>query len=125
MDSLVSTPRFGEILAAWHIRGSGERVAIVEERARMEHWWVVYRWYRGRWVLMGSFQSAGQLVPQTVGLYAEVVDVAVPVDAQQATRLVVEEDDRYLYWVVYGSVGYWTGILVVYSTYKEAYVIPI
>jgi hypothetical protein len=125
MDNLVSTPRVGEIVVAWHIRGSWELVAIVEERARMEHWWLVYRWYRGRWVLMGAFLSAGQLVLQAVGRYAEVVEVALPVDPQQTVRLVVEEDDRYLYWVVYGSLGYWTGILVVYSTYKEAYVVPI
>jgi hypothetical protein len=65
------------------------------------------------------------IVLQAVGRYAEVVEVALPVDPQQTVRLVVEEDDRYLYWVVYGSLGYWTGILVVYSTYKEAYVVPI
>jgi hypothetical protein len=36
MDDLVSLPRFGEIVAAWHIQGLGERVAVIEERARMD-----------------------------------------------------------------------------------------
>ena len=125
MDRLVSRPRFGEIRAAWHIQGLWEQVAVVEERTRVNHWWLVYRWMQDEWVLMGAFRSEGDLVPQTAARYAEVIDVALPVNPRQTTWLVVEEDERYLYWVVYGSVGNWSGILLTYSTYKEAYVVPI
>jgi hypothetical protein len=125
MDGLVSQPRFGEIVAAWQILGLGEQVAVVEERTRVDHWWLVYRWMQVGWVLMGAFRSEGDLVLRTVARYAEVVDVALPVDPRQASWLVVEEDERYLYWVVHGIVGNWSGILVTYLTYKEAYVVPI
>jgi hypothetical protein len=102
----------------------GEQVAIVEERARLDHRWLVYCWVQDRWVLMGTFRSEGNLVLQTVACYTEVVDVALPVNPRQTAWLVVKEDDRYLFWVVHGSVGNWSGILVMYSTYKEAYVMP-
>ena len=74
---------------------------------------------------MGVFRSDWELVLQTVPRYAEVVDVAVPVNPRGRTRLVVGEDDQFLYWVVYGSVGNWTGILMTYSAYKAAFVVPI
>ena len=125
MDRLVSRPRFGEIRAAWLIQGLGEQVAVVEERTRVNHWWLVYRWMQDEWVLMGAFRSEGDLVPQTAARYAEVIDVALPVNPRQTTWLAVEEDERYLYWVVHGSIGNWSGILLTYSTYKEAYVVPI
>jgi hypothetical protein len=125
MEDLVSVPRFGEIVAAWHIQGLGERVAVIEERARMDHWWVVYRRVQDRWVQMGAFHSVESLVLHTAPRYAEVVDVALPVNPRQANWLVVEEDERFLYWVVHGSIGNWTGILVTYSAYKNSFVVPI
>jgi hypothetical protein len=125
MEDLVSVPQFGEIVAAWHIQGLGKQVAVIEERARMNHWRLVYRRVQDRWVQMEAFYSVGSLVLQTAPRYAEVVDVALPVNPRQANWLVVEEDDRFLYWVVHGSVGNWTGILVTYSAYKDSFVVPI
>lgn len=125
MEDLLSLPCFGEIVAAWHIQGLGERVAVIEERSRTDHWWLVYRRVENRWVQMGAFFSVGSLVLQTAPRYAEVVDVALSVNPRQANWLVVEEDERFLYWVVHGSVGNWTGILVTYSAYKDSYVVPI
>ena len=109
----------------WQIQGLGEQVSVVDERARMNHWWLIYWLVHERWVLMGAFQSLGQLVLQTVPCYAEVVDVALPVNPRQTTRLVVEEDERFLYWVVHGLVGNWAGVLITYSAYKESFVVPI
>jgi hypothetical protein len=123
--SLQVQAHFGEIVAIWYIQGLGERVAVVEERARMNHWWIVHRFVQEGWIVMGAFHSDWELVLQTVPRYAEVVDVAVPVNPRQRTRLVVEEDERFLYWVVYGSVGNWTGILMTYSAHKATFVVPI
>jgi hypothetical protein len=58
--------QFGEIVAIWYIQGLGERVAVVEERARMDHWWLVYRFVQESWVVMGAFRSDWELVLQTV-----------------------------------------------------------
>ncbi len=74
---------------------------------------------------MGAFQSDWSLVLQTVPRYAEVVDVALSVNPRQPTWLVVEEDERFLYWVVHGTVGNWSGILIMYSTHKENFVVPV
>ena len=91
----------------------------------MNHWWIVHRFVQESWIVLGAFHSDWELVLQTVPRYAEVVDVAVTVNPRQRTRLVVEEDGQFIYWVVHGTVGNWSGILMTYSTYKESFVVPI
>ncbi len=41
---------------------------------------------------MGKFFSVGLVNPGTIPLFAEVVDVALPVDPLQTLKLIVEDD---------------------------------
>ena len=74
---------------------------------------------------MGMFVVDDELVLRTVPLFAEVTDVAVPVDPRQPFYLVVEEDENYLWWVVYWTQGFSVEVLVLFVSQREEFVVPL
>ncbi len=118
-------PRFGAIHGVWYIREGEELVAIVEEGSLHGHRWMLYHWVGGEWVNMGAFASAGRLIAHAAPLFAEVLDVAIPVDPVQAVQLVVEEGPDFRWWVVHGTALGWRRPIVAFAAPKLAFVVPI
>jgi hypothetical protein len=118
-------PMFGAIGRVWHVRNAVERVAIVEEVSAEGRWWVLYLMEDAGWLVMGTFVVDDERVLSTVPRFAEVVDVAVPVDGRHPFYLVVEEDEEYMWWVVYWTRSLSVGIHVVFVVRKEEYVVLI
>jgi hypothetical protein len=118
-------PRFGRIRGVWYIQENEERVAIVEEGGSRGHWWILYHQVRGDWVELGTFLSVGNLVAHAPSLFAEVRDVAIPVDPLYSMLLVVEDSSDVRWWVVHGTFAGWRGPLVVFAAPRQAFVVPI
>ncbi len=55
------------------------------------HWWMLHRWVMEEWVNMGAFVSASNMFAQTAPLFADVKDVAIPIDPVHDMFLVVED----------------------------------
>jgi hypothetical protein len=118
-------PRFGWILGVWYLQEGEERVAIVEEEGDHGRWWLLYHWVGNVWVNMGEFVSAVCMAVWTAPLFAEVVDVAIPVDPLQTVQLVVEEGYGFLWWVVYGTSWVLLGPILAFAAPRWAFVVPI
>ena len=118
-------PRFGIVWGVWYLHEAGEFVAIVEEEAALGHWWILYHRVRNEWVEMGAFVSARHLMNQTFPLFAEVVDVAIPVNPSHTMKLVVEDGPYFRWWVVHNTSDAWRGPLVGFVAPKRAFVVPI
>jgi len=119
------SPLFGAIVGIWYVQNSLEQVALVEEESVAGRWWVMYLLRDFGWVVMGTFVVDDELVLWTVPLFADVTDVAVPVDPQQPFYLVVEEDENYLWWVVYWTQGFSVEVLVLFVSQREEFVVPL
>ena len=118
-------PLFGSIVGIWYVHSLLERVAIVEEASSVGRWWILYLLVGHEWVLMGTFVVDDERVLTTLPRFAEVVDVAVPVDPLQPFYVVVEEDSEYRWWVVYWTQAFSVEILVVFVVRMEEFVVPI
>jgi hypothetical protein len=118
-------PLFGAIVGIWYVQNPLEQVALVEEELIAGRWWVLYLLRDFGWVVMGTFVVDDELVLRTVPLFAEVVDVAVPVDPRQPFYLVVEEDENYMWWVVYWTQGFSVEVLVLFVSQREEFVVPL
>ena len=117
-------PIFGWIGGVWYLQENEERVTIVLERVAYGHWWLIYRLVENDWVTLGRFFSNGRLTPGSISLFAEIVDVAHPVDPRHRMKLVVEDGPLTRWWVIHGTAGY-VGPLVAFSAPKRAFVVPI
>jgi hypothetical protein len=118
-------PVFGAIGRVWYVRDAVDQVVIAEEVSGEGRWWVLYLMGDSDWLVMGTFVVDDERVLSTVPRFAEVVDVAVPVDGRHPFYLVVEEDDEYKWRVVYWTRGFSVGIQVVFVVWREEYVVLI
>jgi hypothetical protein len=118
-------PLFGSIVGIWYVQNPLEQVALVEEESIAGRWWVLYLLRDTGWVVMGTFVVDDERVLRTVPLFTEVVDVAVPVDPRQPFYFVVEENEEYMWWVVYWTQGFSVEVLVLFVSRREEFVVPL
>ena len=116
-------PMLGNVVRMWYCWWEDGWIAVVEERSVRAHWWVLYRQVEEEWELLGAYRSEGDRVLRTVGRFAEVIDVAVPVFPESAAELVVEEEGGVRYWIVYPRDWFGEGGMIVLVALVEDFVV--
>ena len=127
MESHLVAPRHGRIHRVWLAEESNEYRLVVEEENESNTWLLVYEW-DARWEVVASFRMGDRDEYQEtiVARVANIVDVGESIIEEQESIVVVEENTRGFWLVIYDWHLFWDewALGVVYFVANYPYTHP-